>query len=103
MNKEQELLEDVELALEEALEDEWCNACQQYDYFQEAEEYEAYGDTFVSTGRYLTEESEWAFRTNFQRDNDVDEFIEKLKLNPDFKNALKKYIEHYANTAQIWR
>lgn len=97
-----ELLEDVKMTIEETVDDEWTVACQNYDYFKEAEEWEKAGDAYYSSGKYITEESENAFRTTFKRDYDVDTVIEKLRLSPTFRDALKQYIESYADTKQLW-
>ena len=96
-----ESLEDVKQVILETINDEWATACDQWD-FQTAEDYEAYGDTYVSTGKYITDESEWGFREEFKRENDVDEFIEKLKKNNDFREVVKKFIENYAYTTDLY-
>lgn len=103
MSKElKELLEDIKMTIEETVDDEWTVACQNYDYFKEAEEWEKAGDAYYSSGKYITEESEEAFRTNFQRDYDVDTVIDKLRLSPTFREAIKDYIKEYASNKQLY-
>ena len=100
-NELKELLEDIKMTIEETVDDEWTVACQNYDYFETAEEYERVGDSFYSSGKYITEESENAFRTTFQRDYDVDTVIDKLRSSPTFREAIKDYIKEYANSKQL--
>lgn len=95
-----ELFEDLKMVIYEALEDEWVTACDQWD-FQTAEDYEAYGDTYVSTGRYITDESEAGFREEFKTENDVGEFLDKLKKNPNFVEVFNKLIEKYTYEREL--
>ena len=97
-----ELLEDVKMVLEEAIDDEWADYSRSYSRFTYTEDFEAYGNTYVSTGKYLTEQSEEEFRNSFKERLSVDELIESLKRNPYFKETLKRYIESYAENKQIW-
>lgn len=100
-NEEKELLLDIQGIISDALQDEWVNQCQHYD-FQTSEESELYGNTWVSTGKYITEESENAFRKLFTTDITVDSFIDTLRTSPDFRGTIKKLIEEHANTADLW-
>ena len=97
-----ELFEDAKAIIKETIDDEWVVACQNYDYFEYKEEHEAYGDTYVSSGSYMTEESETGFREEFKKENDVDEFIDKLKTNPDFRACIKNLVKEYADTEEIY-
>ena len=97
-----ELFEDVKMITEETIDDEWEVACQNYPYFSYKEEYEPCGDTYVSTGRYMTEESETAFREEFKRENKIDDFIDKLKTNPDFRKCIENLVKEYADTKEIY-
>jgi len=102
MNKKQELLEDINDVILECLEEEWCNALDHAD-FQTTRDYEAYGDTYVSSGDYITEESENCFREGFKQDMTPDEFIERLVIYPGFKEYIGKLIKEHADTADLVR
>ena len=75
----------------EELNDQWAKHCRNYD-FKTACDYEAYGDTYVSTGSYITDESDQKCREDFEKNMTVDEFIDCLKLNPSFKGSIQKLI-----------
>ena len=100
MSEEKELLEDLKGIIFDCLNDEWHNAIDVND-FKVKRDYEAYGDTYVSTGDYITEESETKFREGFKQDITPEEFIEKLKVYPDFMATLKKLIAKHADTANL--
>jgi len=102
MSEKQELLEDLKGIISDCLADEWHNALDVND-FKVERDYEAYGDAYVSSGDHITEESETAFREGFKQDITPEEFVEKLKLYPDFMSTLKKLIAEHADTADlIW-
>lgn len=96
----EELLEDAKYCIRETLEDEWFLACQRHE-FDYTEDHEAYGDTYVSTGSYITEKSEEDFRQRFEDDNDPNELIDKLKLNPTFCECLKSLVKEFVKNAEI--
>lgn len=101
MNNElDELLEDIKMSIRNTLDDEWKEACQDYD-FEYAEEHEAYGDTYVSSGMYITERSDAAFRQDFEESNDPNEFIDKLKLNPEFCSLIRDLVKTYTNNEEL--
>jgi len=100
MSEEKELLEDLKGIIFDCLNDEWHNAIDVKD-FKVERDYEAYGDTYVSTGDYITEESETKFREGFKQDITPEEFIEKLKVYPDFMATLRKLIAEHADTANL--
>lgn len=99
-NEFNELLEDLKCVVQECLDDEWYVACRDYD-FDSSEEYEAYGDTYVSSGSYITESSEEAFRQDFKMSNDPDELIKKLMVYPGFRETLKDLVKEYSKTKEL--
>lgn len=99
-NEFKELLEDLKCVVQECLDDEWVEACRNYD-FERAEEHEAYGDTYVSSGSYITERSEEAFRQDFKMSNDPDELIKKLMVYPGFRETLKDLVKEYSKTKEL--
>lgn len=99
-NELNELLEDVKMIVQETLDDEWSNECQRWD-FDSSEEYEAYGDTFVSSGSYITENSENKFREYFKDENQPEYLIKKLQANPDFVKCLKDLVKEYVQTKEL--
>ena len=99
-NEVKELLEDVKCVITETLDDEWATAVGQWD-FKTMSDYAPYGDTFVGTGRYITDEDDTKFREEFISENVPDELIQKLILNPDFKDVLKKLVREYAYNKEL--
>ena len=99
-NEVKELLEDVKYVISETLNDEWATAVDQRD-FKTRSDYAPYGDTFVSTGGYITDEDDTKFREEFISENTPDELIQKLILNPDFKNVLGKLVREYAYDKEL--
>lgn len=73
----------------------WKKHCQHFN-FKTGEDYEAYGDTYVSSGSYITDESDEACREEFEKEVDADTIIDELKTNPSFKDSLKQLIESWA-------
>lgn len=78
----------------------WMKHCQNFN-FKSAEDYEAYGDTYVGTGSYITDESEEKCREEFEKEVDADALIDELKTNPSFKDSLKQLIESWAWEKQL--
>ena len=61
-----------------------------YDH-EYCEDLEAYGDTYVGSGSYITENSEEQCFDDFKEDFDVDEFFsEYLNENIDFRELIKE-------------
>lgn len=59
-----------------------------------AEEHEAYGDTFVSSGRFITDESLKRCEDDFRENFDVDFFItEYLQENDEFRDLIIKLVK----------
>lgn len=73
----------------------WTRHCGGYN-FNCREEHEAYGNTFVSSGRYITDESEEECREEFEKNTDVNDVIERLKESEPFKKCVLKMIEDCA-------
>lgn len=99
-NEFNELLEDLKGVVQDCINDEWFEACQNYE-FETAEEYEAYGDTYVSSGSYITDRSNEAFRQDFEMDNQPDELIKKLMVYPGFRETLKDLISEVVKTKEL--
>ena len=73
----------------------WAKHCKGYD-FSTAEDYEAYGDTYVGTGSYITDESDEKCREDFEGNYDADAVIEELKTDTNFKECLNELIKAWA-------
>lgn len=99
-NEFNELLEDFKACVEQTLDDEWSKACQDYD-FDTKTEYEAWGDTYVSSGTYITDRSEEAFRRDFKLSNDPDELMKKLLIDPVVREILKDLVKEYVKTKEL--
>lgn len=57
------------------------------------DEYVPYGDTFVRSGRFISEESEIKCREAFKQDFDLDKFIEEYLTNDyDFRQKIREYV-----------
>ena len=97
-NEVKELLEDTKCVIHDVLEEEWGKEVEQWDGFEYENESEAYGDTYVRSGSYITDESDTDFRENFKQNHDVDTFIDLLKANPDFRNCIQELVKEYADT-----
>lgn len=100
MAEQQEILEDIKCTITDTLDDEWIKACESYE-FETDSDYAAYGNTFVSTGSYITEDSEEDFRKSFMQENNPDELVKKLMLDPFFRESLKNLVKEYANNKEI--
>ena len=60
-----------------------------------SEDTEAYGDTYVGTGQYMSEEVENQCVEDFQDSLDVDDFIfDRIKENTDFRNIIINMVEN---------
>lgn len=99
-NEFNELLEDFKACVEQTLDDEWSKSCQDYD-FDTKTEYEAWGDTYVSSGTYITDRSEEAFRRDFKLSNDPDELMKKLLIDPVVREILKDLVKEYVKTKEL--
>ena len=95
-SEEKELLEDIKCCILDTLDEEWRNHLDNYE-FNTREESEAYGDTFVSRGRFITDESDTKCRESFKQDHDALDFIDKLKADPYFVSCVKNLINEYAD------
>ena len=96
MKKElNELYEDAKTIISETLDDEWAKQLDVTD-FKIRREYEAYGDTYVSSGDYIADEDDTKFREGFIQDHDADAIIDLLRVNPDFRKCLVDLVEEYA-------
>ena len=101
MKETNRLLDTLKETIKEWLDDEWATQCDQYD-FQHAEDYERYGDTWVSTGKYITDESDTAFREDFKSMFDFDTIMERLKEQPGFKETLMDWVKSYADSEDLY-
>lgn len=99
-NEYQELLEDLKYIVSETIADEWHDACHNYDFNVE-EDHEAYGDTYVSSGTYITDKESDDFRDKFEWANEPNDLIDKLRLNPQFCECLKNLVKEFTKTAEI--
>ena len=99
-NEVKELLEDIKCELMDLLDVEWQKACESYD-FDCDEDYAPYGDTYVSTGSYITDESESGFRQYFIEQNEPDELVQKLMLVPYVKKFLSDLVKEYAKNKEV--
>lgn len=90
-----EALEWVMDSIHDTMKDLWFKHCQSYD-FDTAEETEAYGDTYVSSGSYITDESDERCRECFEGNYDADAIIDELKTDPNFKECLNELVKAWA-------
>lgn len=76
---------------------EYCHEKYQEDYDHDTESnYVPYGDTYVSAGNYITEESEERATEEWKDTFDVYEFItEYLANNDDFCEKIKELVEEF--------
>ena len=83
--------------LQEAIEEELRNAFNVYfdNYDHETESnYVPYGDTFVNSGDYITDESAERCVDDFREEFDFEEFVkEQLLHSPKFEEAVKNVLE----------
>ncbi len=93
--KTKEAFEWVQDDLHDALMGLWMKHCNRY-HFDYDEEMEAYGDTYVSSGRYLTDESDEECREDFEKNLNADELLDELKMDSNFKDSLNALIEAWA-------
>ena len=100
MSEKQELLEDLKCIVTEILDDEWSIAKDNFN-FETNEEYEAYGDTYVSSGSYITDESDTKFRESFKQNHDVEQMLSLFKTSPDFCECIKNLVKEYANEKEL--
>ena len=99
-SKEDKLLDNAMLDIFDELNDQWIKHCRSYN-FKTLKEYEAYGNTYVSDGSYITDESDQKCREDFEKDMTTDEFIDCLRLNPSFRNSIAKLIEWWAYNKEL--
>lgn len=67
-----------------------------YENAQVKTEYEAYGDTYVESQRYIDDDEDQRIRENFQDEYDFDEVMELLKNDKDFRGAVMDMVEYIA-------
>lgn len=95
-----EILNDIKCDVEDEMGDVWFSKCQSY-VFPAEDDYAPYGDTFVSTGRYITDEADQEFREDFEKNFDFELFCDRLKYNPSFKESVMKLAEQYAWSEEL--
>lgn len=93
-------LEDIDEEIEEELSVLWKKHCQSFG-FNTSEDYEAYGDTYVSSGKYITDESDQECREKFTQDVTADDLIDALRANPMFRKALNNIIDTWAYNTEL--
>jgi len=99
-NELKELYEDAKMIIKETLDDEWRTQLDVTD-FTIHRDYEAYGDTYVSTGDYISDEDDTKFREGFIQDHDADVVIDLLRANPDFRKCMVDLVKEYAYNADL--
>ena len=78
----------------------WGKHCQSYE-FDAMEDYAPYGDTYVGTGSYITDESDQDCREAFEGKYDADALIEELKTDQNFKECLNELIKAWAYEKEL--
>jgi hypothetical protein len=82
-------------SIHETLDGLWTKHCQSYD-FDCDEDYAPYGDTYVSTGSYITDESDEKCREYFENNYDANAIIDELKTDTNFKECLNELVKAWA-------
>lgn len=67
-----------------------------YENAQVKTEYEAYGDTYVESQRYIDDDEDQKIRERFEEEYDFDEVMKLLKDDDDFRFAVMDMVKHIA-------
>ena len=95
-----EILQWLSDSISDTMDGLWAKHCQHFDFSCD-EDYAPYGDTFVSTGSYITDESDHECREAFEQNLSVDTLIEELKVSKDFRDCLAELIETWAYEKEL--
>lgn len=86
--------------IEDIVNDMWYDHVHGWE-FETEEDYAPYGDTFVSTGSYITDEEEEKCRRNFKGNVGVEEICKELLKSHSFQVLVKKIVANVAEDSDI--
>ena len=78
----------------------WKKHCNRF-CFHPMKDYAAYGDTYVDTPSYITDEEDQRCREEFEKDVTPQELIDALSINTSFKDCLSKIISSWASEKDL--
>lgn len=91
-NELQDKIDDVGCAIYDSIAYEFDKATREH-AFKTEHQYESYGDTEVEVAQFVDEDSETEFREEMEKNLNVDEAIEILKADSNFRDCLKELLD----------
>lgn len=91
-NELQQTIKDVGDAIYDSITYEFDKATREH-AFKTEHQYESYGDTEMEVAQFIDEDSETEFREEMENDLNVDEAIEILKADSNFRDCLKELLD----------
>ena len=78
----------------------WRKHCGQADV-ETMSDYVAYGDTFVSSGRYITDESDQEIRESFEKNITAKEVVDVLVKDINFRRCIERLVDKWAYEKEL--